>query len=130
MRFGATGAVHCVQCDWCGACSHVPPWCVQVLVYHDLLGMMQHPHHAKVTPKFCKQYAAVGAAIQDALQAYAEEVCGSVTSALHVCHCRPSHPHVLQLFATRLPPVFTAPPMHAPFFQRGPCNGGSWGVTC
>lgn len=32
----------------------------QVLVYHDLLGMMQHPHHAKVTPKFCKQYAAVG----------------------------------------------------------------------
>jgi hypothetical protein len=29
-------------------------------VYHDLLGMMQHPHHAKVTPKFCKQYAAVG----------------------------------------------------------------------
>ena len=32
----------------------------QVLVYHDLLGMMQHPHHAKVTPKFCKQYGAVG----------------------------------------------------------------------
>ena len=29
-------------------------------MYHDLLGMMQHPHHAKVTPKFCKQYAAVG----------------------------------------------------------------------
>jgi 3-methyl-2-oxobutanoate hydroxymethyltransferase len=29
-------------------------------VYHDLLGMMQHPHHAKVTPKFCKQYGAVG----------------------------------------------------------------------
>ncbi len=35
-------------------------WPLQVLVYHDLLGMMQHPHHAKVTPKFCKQYAAVG----------------------------------------------------------------------
>jgi hypothetical protein len=32
----------------------------QVLVYHDLLGMMQHPHHAKVTPKFCKQFGAVG----------------------------------------------------------------------
>ncbi len=32
----------------------------QVLVYHDLLGMMSHPHHAKVTPKFCKQYAQVG----------------------------------------------------------------------
>jgi hypothetical protein len=29
-------------------------------VYHDLLGMMQHPHHAKVTPKFCKQFGAVG----------------------------------------------------------------------
>ncbi|WCJ37800.1 3-methyl-2-oxobutanoate hydroxymethyltransferase 2 mitochondrial [Euphorbia peplus] len=30
------------------------PFCSgQVLVYHDLLGMMQHPHHAKVTPKFC-----------------------------------------------------------------------------
>lgn len=42
----------------------------QVLVYHDLLGMMQHPHHAKVTPKFCKQYSAVGAVIQEALHAY------------------------------------------------------------
>ncbi|KAL6757683.1 ketopantoate hydroxymethyltransferase [Haematococcus lacustris] len=46
----------------------------QVLVYHDLLGMMSHPHHAKVTPKFCKQYAHVGQAIQAALQAYREEV--------------------------------------------------------
>lgn len=46
----------------------------QVLVYHDLLGMMQHPHHAKVTPKFCKQYGAVGAAIQEALTAYRQEV--------------------------------------------------------
>ena len=27
----------------------------QVLVYHDLLGMMTHPHHAQVTPKFVKQ---------------------------------------------------------------------------
>ena len=46
----------------------------QVLVYHDLLGMMQHPHHAKVTPKFCKQYGAVGAAISEALARYAAEV--------------------------------------------------------
>jgi 3-methyl-2-oxobutanoate hydroxymethyltransferase len=45
-----------------------------VLVYHDLLGMMQHPHHAKVTPKFCKQYAAVGGIIQAALQEYRDEV--------------------------------------------------------
>lgn len=47
-----------------------------MLVYHDLLGMMQHPHHAKVTPKFCKQYGSVGAAIQTALSAYNEEVKG------------------------------------------------------
>ncbi|KAI5061068.1 hypothetical protein GOP47_0023573 [Adiantum capillus-veneris] len=32
----------------------------QVLVYHDILGMMQHPHYAKVTPKFCKRYAHIG----------------------------------------------------------------------
>ncbi|KAH0777225.1 hypothetical protein KY290_008636 [Solanum tuberosum] len=36
------------------------PFCSgQALVYHDLLGMMQHPHHAKVTPKFCKQFGQV-----------------------------------------------------------------------
>ncbi|GAQ78937.1 3-methyl-2-oxobutanoate hydroxymethyltransferase [Klebsormidium nitens] len=46
----------------------------QVLVYHDLLGMMQHPHHAKVTPKFCKQYANVGAVIGAALVDYRNEV--------------------------------------------------------
>ena len=37
---------------------------MQVLVYHDLLGMLQHPHHAKVTPKFCKQFGNVGTVIQ------------------------------------------------------------------
>ena len=47
---------------------------LQVLVYHDLLGMMQHPHHAKVTPKFCKQYAHVGTDIEQALVAYNREV--------------------------------------------------------
>eukprot|EP00898_Chlorokybus_atmophyticus_P004662 jgi/Chlat1/5197/Chrsp33S05174 len=46
----------------------------QVLVYHDLLGMMQHPHHAKVTPKFCKQYARVGDVIARALAEYKREV--------------------------------------------------------
>lgn len=46
----------------------------QVLVYHDLLCMMQHPHHSKVTPKFCKQYGQVGAAINKALIAYREDV--------------------------------------------------------
>ncbi|KAK9817891.1 hypothetical protein WJX72_003844 [[Myrmecia] bisecta] len=54
-----------------GAGPHVSG---QVLVYHDLLGMMSHPHHAKVTPKFCRQYAQVGAVIQDALQAYRDDV--------------------------------------------------------
>ncbi|KAG0585026.1 hypothetical protein KC19_3G252000 [Ceratodon purpureus] len=46
----------------------------QVLVYHDLLGMMQHPHYVKVTPKFSKQYASLGNVIQDALSQYREEV--------------------------------------------------------
>ncbi|KAJ8900590.1 hypothetical protein K2173_025367 [Erythroxylum novogranatense] len=51
------------------------PFCSgQVLVYHDLLGMMQHPHHAKVTPKFCKQFARVGDVINKALVEYKEEV--------------------------------------------------------
>ncbi|EPS64105.1 hypothetical protein M569_10672, partial [Genlisea aurea] len=51
------------------------PFCSgQVLVYHDLLGMLQHPHHAKVTPKFCKQYARVGDIINKALMEYREEV--------------------------------------------------------
>ncbi|XP_021279724.1 3-methyl-2-oxobutanoate hydroxymethyltransferase 2, mitochondrial-like [Herrania umbratica] len=51
------------------------PFCSgQVLVYHDLLGMLQHPHHAKVTPKFCKQYARIGDVINKALLEYKEEV--------------------------------------------------------
>ncbi|MFQ6668698.1 hypothetical protein Gotur_034249 [Gossypium turneri] len=51
------------------------PFCSgQVLVYHDLLGMLQHPHHAKVTPKFCKQFARVGDVINKALLEYKEEV--------------------------------------------------------
>ncbi|RVX09911.1 3-methyl-2-oxobutanoate hydroxymethyltransferase 1, mitochondrial [Vitis vinifera] len=47
---------------------------LRVLVYHDLLGMMQHPHHAKVTPKFCKRYGQVGEVINKALLEYKEEV--------------------------------------------------------
>lgn len=51
------------------------PFCSgQVLVYHDLLGMLQHPHHAKVTPKFCKQYGRVGDVINKALVEYKDEV--------------------------------------------------------
>ncbi|KAJ1379617.1 Pyruvate/Phosphoenolpyruvate kinase-like domain superfamily [Sesbania bispinosa] len=61
------------------------PFCSgQVLVYHDLLGMLQHPHHAKVTPKFCKQYARVGDVINKGLLAYKEDVTnGSFPDAHH-----------------------------------------------
>ncbi|KAL8534815.1 hypothetical protein ACS0TY_010740 [Phlomoides rotata] len=61
------------------------PFCSgQVLVYHDLLGMLQHPHHAKVTPKFCKHYASVGDVINKALVQYREEVTnGSFPSSAH-----------------------------------------------
>ncbi|KAI5654214.1 hypothetical protein M9H77_31401 [Catharanthus roseus] len=61
------------------------PFCSgQVLVYHDLLGMLQHPHHAKVTPKFCKQYAHVGDVVNKALLEYKEEVTnGSFPSSAH-----------------------------------------------
>lgn len=46
----------------------------QVLVYHDLLGVMHHPHHAKHVPSFCKQYAQLGTQIHTALSAYRDEV--------------------------------------------------------
>ena len=46
----------------------------QVLVFHDLLGFLQHPHHAKVTPKFCKQYAHVGEDINRALGEFISDV--------------------------------------------------------
>jgi len=46
----------------------------QVLVFHDLLGFLQHPHHAKVTPKFSKQYARVGESIHSALLAFRADV--------------------------------------------------------
>ena len=46
----------------------------QVLVYHDLLGMMQHPWHAAHVLKFCKMYASVGSVINEALAQYRDEV--------------------------------------------------------
>jgi 3-methyl-2-oxobutanoate hydroxymethyltransferase len=46
----------------------------QVLVYHDLLGLQQHPHHEKHVPSFCKRYAQIGTDIHDALLAYKDEV--------------------------------------------------------
>ncbi|KAL5143748.1 3-methyl-2-oxobutanoate hydroxymethyltransferase 1, mitochondrial [Glycine soja] len=61
------------------------PFCSgQVLVFHDLLGMLQHPH-AKVSPKFCKQYACVGKVIKQALLEYKEDVInGSFPGSLHI----------------------------------------------
>ncbi|XP_057980186.1 3-methyl-2-oxobutanoate hydroxymethyltransferase 1, mitochondrial-like [Malania oleifera] len=51
------------------------PFCSgQALVYHDLVGMIQHPHHAKVAPKFCKQFGHVGDVINKALLEFKEEV--------------------------------------------------------
>jgi 3-methyl-2-oxobutanoate hydroxymethyltransferase len=46
----------------------------QVLVFHDMLGMTSHPHHAQFVPKFCKPYAQLGHIIDEGLQSYREEV--------------------------------------------------------
>ncbi|KAG7376825.1 hypothetical protein PHYPSEUDO_012670 [Phytophthora pseudosyringae] len=46
----------------------------QVLVFHDLLGMLQHPHHAQFVPKFCKRYADVGDQIRIGLENYRDDV--------------------------------------------------------
>jgi 3-methyl-2-oxobutanoate hydroxymethyltransferase len=51
------------------------PWTSgQVLVFHDLLGMLSHPHHEQFVPKFCKRYAQVGHAIRDALLEFKADV--------------------------------------------------------
>ena len=46
----------------------------QVLVFHDMLGMLSHPHHDQFVPKFCKKYANVGHMIQEGLQQYKQDV--------------------------------------------------------
>lgn len=46
----------------------------QVLVYHDMLGILSHPHHDNVAPKFSKPFAKLGPVIDDALQNYCHEV--------------------------------------------------------
>jgi 3-methyl-2-oxobutanoate hydroxymethyltransferase len=46
----------------------------QVLVFHDMLGMLSHPHHEQFVPKFCKKYAKVGHAIQQGLQDFRADV--------------------------------------------------------
>ena len=46
----------------------------QVLVYHDVLGMMHHPHHEKHVPKFCKKYARLGVDVHEALSSFRNDV--------------------------------------------------------
>ena len=46
----------------------------QVLVYHDLLGVLHHPHFEKHVPSFCKRYALLGTEIHTALTQYRTEV--------------------------------------------------------
>ncbi|QDZ21435.1 3-methyl-2-oxobutanoate hydroxymethyltransferase [Chloropicon primus] len=46
----------------------------QVLVYHDMLGMLSHPHHESVTPSFAKRYASLGQIAHEALSRYCRDV--------------------------------------------------------
>jgi 3-methyl-2-oxobutanoate hydroxymethyltransferase len=46
----------------------------QVLVFHDMLGMLSHPHHEQFVPRFCKRYANVGHMIQTGLQDFRKDV--------------------------------------------------------
>jgi 3-methyl-2-oxobutanoate hydroxymethyltransferase len=46
----------------------------QVIVFHDMLGMISHPRHEQFVPKFCKRYAQVGHTIQEGLQDFKKDV--------------------------------------------------------
>jgi 3-methyl-2-oxobutanoate hydroxymethyltransferase len=46
----------------------------QVLVYHDILGILHHPHYEKHIPSFCKRYSTLGSNIHHALSQYRSEV--------------------------------------------------------
>lgn len=46
----------------------------QVLVYHDMLGILNHPHHNAVTPKFCKEFAHLAPLIDSAIRDYCHQV--------------------------------------------------------
>ena len=46
----------------------------QVLVYHDLLGSIDHPHHKRFVPKFCKVFADIGDRSTQGLQAFKSDV--------------------------------------------------------
>ena len=65
----------------------------QVLVYHDLLGVMHHPHFMKHVPSFCKQYSKLGSDINNALLQYKVYVCMYVCNyvciyvIMYLCMC-------------------------------------------
>lgn len=46
----------------------------QVLVYHDMLGINNHPHHENVAPKFVKKFANLGPVIDEAIRNYCQQV--------------------------------------------------------
>lgn len=46
----------------------------QVLVYHDMLGILSHPHHAHVAPRFSKPFADVGPMIDAGIREYCRQV--------------------------------------------------------
>ncbi|KAJ1463302.1 ketopantoate hydroxymethyltransferase-domain-containing protein [Pelagophyceae sp. CCMP2097] len=46
----------------------------QVLVYHDLLGSINHPHHQRFVPNFCKLYADVGEKSITGIKAFKADV--------------------------------------------------------
>ena len=50
----------------------------QVLVYHDILGILHHPHYEKHIPSFCKRYSTLGSNIHVALSQYRTEVLDGV----------------------------------------------------
>ena len=101
---------------------YAAPRTTQVLVYHDLLGMMQHPHYVKVTPKFCKQYAAVGATIQQVRGRRAGgRACvragGGLTRVWEqqwLPHPPHPHPHIQYFPILPLPPSSPLPLPHPP----------------
>lgn len=57
----------------------------QILVYHDILGMSNHPHHRRVAPRFCKQYADIGSQIHAALSSFKYEVEHKVFPSTNYC---------------------------------------------
>lgn len=46
----------------------------QVLVYHDMFGILSSAHHRKVAPKFSKQFIEVGQLIDQGMRDYCREV--------------------------------------------------------